>query len=254
MKHTLTVALGIFVLASAANAALGEIVGSFRAPTTEIRGLARSDAYLFAVGFTTPNVVYRLNPTTGSQAGVWDAPRPDHCRGLAFSSGGHVWVGCYQNDTVYDCRVSDGSVRASWNAGHDPYGLAPHCTGDGGRGTTALFSADSLPAVIARHNLSTGSILSTYQRYSHFDIAYDHRNQLLWIPVYGPSVVGYRWGETRPTASFDVPAAVLEVTGLAYYGEYIFVAGANGYVYRVHCPGTVSAAPASFGKVKALFQ
>lgn len=253
MKYALVLTLGIFVLSSSAFAALGEVVSSFRGPTTEIRGLARSDAYLFAVGFTTPNIVYRFRPVTGSLVGWWDAPRPDHCRGLAFSSGGHVWVGCYQNDTVYDCRVSDGSIRASWNAGHDPYGLAPHCTGDGGRGTTALFSSDSLPSGTWRHNLSNGSILSSFQRGSRFDIAYDHRNRFLWFPVYGPAVWGYKWGETRPVASFDAPASVSEVTGLAYYGQYLHVAGSNGYIYRVHCPGTVSVAPASLGKVKTLF-
>ncbi|HUU55924.1 MAG TPA: hypothetical protein VMW93_01160, partial [bacterium] len=74
---------------------------------------------------------------------------------------------------------------------------------------------------------------------------------LLWVPAYESMVAGYSEGGTMPVASFNAPAS--EVTGLAYYGQYLHVGCTNGYVYRVHCPGTVSVAPASLGKVKTLY-
>ncbi|MEE8639087.1 MAG: hypothetical protein V3T41_01625 [bacterium] len=42
---------------------------------------------------------------------------------------------------------------------------------------------------------------------------------------------------------------------MAYYGQYLWVGcDGNDYVYRVHCPGTVSLEPASFGRVKAFYR
>ncbi len=252
MKRIIILAFVTALVAGAALGGLGDVVSSFRAPSTELRGLARSNTYLYAICYTTPNVIYRFNPDTGLIRGVWETPRPEYNRGLAFSWGGHLWIGCYQNDTVYDCNHLTGSLNNSWSAGHDPYGLAPQCTGDGGRGTTALFSSENLPGYTWRHRLSNGSILSSFQPGAgRWDIAYDHRNKLIWTPSYG-GIFGYRVNASRPVASFAPPAT--EATGMAYHGEYLFIGCTNGYVYRVHCPGTVPVSPASLGKIKALYR
>jgi hypothetical protein len=242
--------LALTLAAGTAFAALGDVVSSFRSLSSELRGLARSDTALFALCYTSPNVVYRYHPVTGSIYGWWNTPRAIKNRGLAFSWGGHVWVGCFENDLVYDCVAATGSVRASWSAGHDAYGIAPHCTGDAGRGTTALFVADSQPGYIWRHNPSTGSILSSFRSGAHWDVAYDHRNRLIWVPAdYRDNILGINTSGSI-VSSFEGPAD--GPTGAAYYGEYLFIGCANGYIYRVHCPGPVSATPASLGKVKAL--
>ncbi|NIT36666.1 MAG: hypothetical protein GTN49_09225 [candidate division Zixibacteria bacterium] len=252
MKGILSAAFAAALAVAPARAALGDVVSSFRALSSELRGLARSDTVLFALCYTSPNVVYRFHPVTGSVYGWWNTPRPTKNRGLAFSEGGRVWVGCFENDFVYDCAGATGSVRASWSAGHDPYGIAPHCTGDGGRGTTALFVADSQPNYIWRHNISTGSILSSFRRGAHWDIAYDHRNRIIWVPTeYGDTIFGVSTSGSV-ASSFKGPAD--SPTGAAYHGQYLFIGCANGYVYRVHCPGPPSATPASLGKVKALYR
>lgn len=252
-KKAVATALATLCIAAAAQASLGSVVSSFRAPGTDVRGLARSGTRLHVMIFGSPTRIYRVAPVTGSVYASWASSFGNNCRGLAFSEGAHLWVGNYGNDRVYDCVSTTGSVRGSWSAGHDPFGLAPLCTGDGGVGTTALFSSDSTPSFCWRHNLNNGTVLASFEiiRASFFDIAWDHRNRLVWMGDLPNIVYGYNTaGSIR--ASFTVPATY--PYGAAYYGQYLWVGCAgNGYIYRVHCPGTVGIAPASLGKVKALF-
>jgi hypothetical protein len=234
-------------------ATLGSVVGSFPAPAPAVRGLARSSTRLHVAVFGSPTYIYRVAALTGSVYGSWAPSFGDNCRGLAFSEGGHLWVGNYASDYVYDCAATTGSIYGSWSAGHNPYGLAPFCTADGGVGTTGIFSSDSNPSRVWRHSVSTGSVLGSFAipNDSFFDIAWDHRNQLVWMGDLPNVVYGYtRRGTIRE--SFTVPADY--PYGMAYYGQYLWVGCAgNGYIYRVHCPGTLGVVPASLGKVKALF-
>ncbi|MEE9457198.1 MAG: hypothetical protein V3W11_08610 [bacterium] len=238
--------------AGVALAALGDILGSYRAPSNSIRGLAHSGTYLHVL--VHPRTVYNLNPGNGSVRGSWPVPSSTSNRGLAYSTTGNVWVGSYNNDTVYRCHWTTGSVIGSWGANHDPYGLAPQQTGDGGAGTTALFASDSDPSYTWRHNLSTGSILSSFvmPNSDYRDITYDHRNRLIW-GAYGPSIFGYSVaGGGSIVASFLAPPSTSY--GMAYYNSALFIGCTNGYIYRVSCPGMVSVAPASLGKVRALYR
>ncbi len=241
-------------MATSAAATLGSVVSSFRAPAASVRGLARSGTRLHVMIFGSPTRIYRVAPVTGSIYGSWVSSFGNNCRGLAFSEGGHLWAGNYGNDYVYDCVATTGSIRSSWSAGHNPFGLAPYCTGDGGVGTTAIFSSDSVPSRCWRHNMNNGSVLAVFQigNSSFFDIAWDHRNRLVWMGDLPNVIYGYNTrGAVR--ASFTVPANY--PYGIAYYGQYLWVGCAgNGYVYRVHCPGTVGTFPASLGKVKAVFR
>jgi len=252
-KKFITAALATTLIATAAYASLGSVVSSFRAPGADVRGLAHSGNRLHVMIFGSPTRIYRVAPVSGAVYGSWPVPFGNNCRGLAFSEGGHLWVGNYGNDYVYDCVATSGSIRSSWSAGHDPYGLAPYCTADGGVGTTAIFSSDSDPSSCWRHNMNTGSILASFAiaNVSFFDVAWDHRNRLVWMGDLPDVVYGYNTrGSIR--ASFTAPADY--PYGAAYYGEYLWIGcAANGYVYRVHCPATVGIAPASLGKVKALF-
>jgi hypothetical protein len=240
--------------ATYAFADLGDVVGSFRAPGTSVRGMARAGTRLHVVIYGDPTRVYRVSPANGSVYGSWETSFSRNCRGLAFSEGGYIWVGCYENDRVYKCNSVTGSVYGSWNAGDDAYGVAPYCTGDGGVNTTAILTADDNPSYCWRHNMNNGSILSSF-RIRHpgfFDIAWDHRNQLVWLGTMAGSVYGYRTsGSVR--ASFTAPAGY--PYGMAYYGQYLWVGcDGNDYIYRIHCPGTLSLEPDSFGRVKALYR
>jgi len=250
-----TLALAAASLAPPALAALGDVVSSFRAPGTNVRGLARSSTRLHVLIYGNPTIIYRVAPVTGSVYGSWQPSFGNNCRGLGFSTPGRLWVGCYANDHVYECRATTGSVFGSWNATNNAYGVAPYCTGDGGVGTTALFTSDTNPEAFCwRHTLTSGSVLASFPTpiRSYFDIAWDHRNRLIWMGSFPDLVYGYDTAGSV-AASFTVPATY--PYGLAYYGEYLWVGcDGNDYVYRLHCPGTSAVVPASAGKVKALFR
>lgn len=246
-------AAAAFASAADVDAALGDVVSSFRAPGTSVRGMARSGTRLHIIIYGSPTRVYRVAPVSGSVYGSWATTFNRNCRGLGFSEGGYLWVGCYADNHVYKCNSVTGSVYGSWNAGNDAYGVAPRCTGDGGVNTTAIFTSAQTPSYCWRHNMNNGSVLGSFsvRHSSFFDIAWDHRNQLIWLGTLNGSIYGYRTnGAVR--ASFSSPANY--PYGMAYYGEYLWIGcDGNDYVYRVKCPGTVSVEPASFGRVKACF-
>lgn len=99
---------------------------------------------------------------------------------------------------------------------------------------------------------TTGSIARSYTVPAlMYDIAYDWRKQLIWgglnlVTCFGCTTTG------SLVASFNKPLG--NIYGITYYGEYLWLAGTSGYIYRQHCPGNLTVAPASLGKVKALFR
>jgi hypothetical protein len=251
-KYVATLMIVLGVGASSCCATLGDVLGSFRAPGTSVRGMARSGTRLHVLVFGNPTRIYRISPTTGSVYGSWALSCGENCRGLAFSEGGHLWIGNYGNDCVYDCAATTGSVYRSWSAGHDPFGLAAYCTADGGVGTTAILSSAYAPSKCWRHAKADGRVLSSFAlwRASYFDIAWDHRNRLVWMG-FSPNVVyGYDLSGSV-VASFKVPGTY--PYGMAYYGECLWVGcDGNDYIYRVRCPGNIGVAPTSIGRIKAL--
>lgn len=255
MRKTLFISLGSLVVVAGAFGALGDIVSSFPAPNTQPRGLARSDDRLYVLDyFSTMNRVYYVNPTTGSLIGSWPAPYNTGNRGLAYIVGGYVYVGAWLNDTIYRCNADNGSVYATWAVGHDPQGLAAVQTGDGGAGATSLYCSDSSPSYFRQLHYTTGSIIGSFAapHSSYQDIAFDHRNGLIWRynsnVVYGISTRGsvvrsFAWSGHG------------EYAGMAYYGEYLFIsATTQQYIYVVHCPLIPAVTPTSAGKIKALFR
>ncbi|MGD8719454.1 MAG: hypothetical protein PVH29_11625 [Candidatus Zixiibacteriota bacterium] len=252
MNRTFLITLTLLCAVGVSFAAMGSIVSSFQAPTNNIRGMAHSGTYIHVL--VHPNAVYHIHPTNGSVYGSWNVPSSSSNRGLAYTSGGHIWVGSYNNDTLYDCNWLTGSVIHSFPISHDPYGLAPQQTGDGGAGATAVFVSDSDPSYTWRHSLTNGSVLSSFTMplSDYRDITYDHRNDLLW-GAYGPDIYGYSAdGFTSIVASFPAPPSTSY--GMAYYNSQLFIGCTNGYIYRIDCPANVNVAPASLGKVRALYQ
>lgn len=255
MKRWLLVG-GLFLTAASVFAYLGQVIASYPSPAgTNTRGLARSSAVLFVVDANSPAVVYRVNPSTGATLGWYNLPFNGIPSGLAYTSGGdYLWVGVPSNDYVYQCNASTGSLYASWNAGHEPYGLSPLGTGDGGAGATQIITTDNSPPRMYRHNLSNGSLISSVTiGSSTYDCEYDWRNNLLWIGV-ADYIRGYTMSATV-VGSFPAPAAG-DPRGLAYYGSYLYVGCSyTGRIYVVHCPQNfVAVATSSMGRVKALFR
>jgi len=235
---------------------LGQVITSYTSPaSTYTRGLAMAAGVLYVVDSNSPGIVYRTNPSTGSVSGWFTLPFNGSPSGLAYTSGGnYLWVGVPSNDFVYRCNASTGSVYGSWSAGHDPSGLAPLGTGDGGAGATQLFTSDNAPPRFYRHYISDGSIVSSITiSPSDYDCAYDWRNNLLWIGA-GDYIRGYTMSGTV-TGSFATPEAA-DPRGLAYYGSYLYVGCSNnGRIYVVHCPQDfVGIAAASMGRIKSFYR
>jgi hypothetical protein len=254
MRKVLILTVAALVGATYAFGTLGSIVSSFRAPASQPRGLARSNDRLYVLDYNSPNRVYYLNPTTGSRLGSWQAPVSSGNRGLAYIADGTIYVGCWSNDRIYRCRADNGSVRAAWAVGHDPTGLAPVQTGDGGYGATSLYCSASAPSYFWRHHYTTGSVISSFAApHSSFqDITYDHRNRLIWRynsnRVYGITTAG----SVKASFSWSGHGTY---AGMAYHSGYLFIsATTQQYIYRVHCPNNVGVRPSSVGKVKALFR
>jgi len=255
MKRWL-VLMVVLLTAASAFGYLGQVIASYPSPAgTNTRGLAMASGVLFVADSNSPAIIYRINPSTGATSSWYTLPFTGVPYGLAYTSGGnYLWVGTPSNEYVYRCNASNGSLYGSWSAGHDPSGLAPLGTGDGGYGATQLFASDNNPPRFWRHYLSNGSIISTVTiaAVADYDCAYDWRNNLLWVGnatyLYGYTMSG------NITGSFAAPAA--NPRGLAYYGAYLYVGcTSNGRIYVVHCPQSfVGVTPSSMGRVKSLFR
>jgi len=262
MKRFLVVTAVTLCAAGMVWGTLGQVVASWRAPADYPLCLARAPnvSYMWLWCNRSPYTIYRVHSDTGSVYSSYVHPRAtNYVRGLTFSygstppySGSYLWVGNYSNDYVYMSNYTTGSVYRSYSVAHDPYGLAVQATADGGQAPTAMLTSDSSPAYVWRRQLTTGSIMSSFGASGLYDIAYDWRNKLVWGRS-GSTIVGRDVATGSITASFTSPPG--PALAFTYYGQYLWIGTTTSYhrIYKVHCPFPVSVAPASLGKVKAIF-
>ena len=130
-------------------------------------------------------------------------------------------------------------------------GTAPLATGDGGEGTSQIFVSNYDEKSVTRMT-TTGSYIDKWIIGIPFsDVAYDWRNEVVWGgSPFSPVVYGVKVHQL--IASFAVPGG--KVYGITYHGQYLWLAGDVGYIYRIHCPGPLAVRPASMGKIKAMYQ
>ena len=131
-------------------------------------------------------------------------------------------------------------------------GLAIECFGDGGVNARAIFASNVFPRGVWRHDLTTGSVISSFSAVKPFvDICWDWRNKIIW-GGYQSTVYGYRTNGSC-VASFASPGDL--PYGFAYFGEYLYVTTyGDNYIWQIHCPSFPAVEPTSAGKVKALFR
>jgi len=251
----------IFALLAASSvtssAYMGEVVNSFPvpAPGFNTSGLGHGQKYLYA--YVKGRGGYELDPDDGWIISSWPEPVP-YVDGLTYTYDGlghnYVWLGkAYPPVQVYQCNPTSGSIYASWGSKDAHRGLAPLCTADGGYRPTALFVAVVGGGYrrIYRYT-TTGSFIATiYTQYDGFsDIAYDHRNKLIWRNYTDQSRMDGHTTEGSFVTSFRTSFVP---SGVAYYNQYLFLASGT-LIFKIHCPATVSVRPASLGRVKALFR
>jgi hypothetical protein len=258
MKKYIIIALGLLLVGSNAFAVLGDLVASYPLPVSNPRGVAKSNQRIYYVAYQSPNVVVALN-NSGSFLFSWSCPVSFRNRGLSYSWGGNLWLGNYGDNHVYRCDSSTGSVYYSWNAGHDPYGVATYGTNDGGYGLANILTYDSSPNRLYYHVWTTGAVVHStpLTSASSYDIAYDWRNRLIWQKnPEGELVCGMSYYNGNVLASFHSPISGTAY-GMAYSANYLYIAY-SADIAKVHCPdlgldGT-NVAPASMGSIKAMYK
>jgi len=263
MKRVVFITVAILV-ASAAFAAMGDVVGSWHSPANYPLAAARpnNDAYFWLYCNTSPYYIYQVNALTGAIAASYPSPYTSATRGLAYSYGGapsgsYLWIGKYTSPYEYSMtNYSNGSIYASFAPGHSLYGLAPQATADGGNNPLSIITAYTSPNYVWLHHPTTGSIISSFAKSQlAYDIGWDWRNQVIW-GGYGSPGVMYAWNTAGSLmTSFAMPAPY--PYAVVYHASYLWVGCTipDHYVYRIHCPlvPTLNIRPASVGKVKALF-
>ncbi len=268
MNKTITIVLASALAAPAAFAALGDVVASWPAPADYPLSLARgpdpAQMWVYCNGW--PNKIFRVHSDTGSVYGSFLHYRAqNYARGLTFSygspapySGSYLWVGDVLNRCVYMSDPTTGSVYMSYSVDSAPTGLAVEATGDGGLAPKAIFTDENVKTNVWRLQLTTGSIMSSFTIESPWmhDIAYDWRNNLVWARYSKEGdIVGCDPDTGSIAASFRLVGGA--ACAFTYFGEYLWIGTTqdDNHVYKVHCPVDSSrVAPASLGRVKALFK
>jgi hypothetical protein len=257
----------------------GQVVATYASPAAAPIALARGGTgnYLWVFCNSAPYNIYRVNADTGSVYATAPSPWGVGTRGLSYAAGGYLYAGDYNTDYVYRVHYSNlGSVISSFPTGHDMYGgLSLKVTGDGGAGATAMWasywppitnipgagpgarSSDQQEPQVYLHNLTTGSIISSFLPLvvCPYDVAWDWRNQILW-GAGGPMTGHTPTGSCIGTYWYMIGYSKRFLAGICYDGEYLW-AGATwprDEILKIHCPEGIGVAPASLGKVKALFR
>ncbi len=255
MKKVLIVTVAGLCAAAAAYGALGDVVGSYAIPGGANAGLGIG-TYLYVDNYSSSRITV-ANPLTGSEIATFASAGGSNNRGLAYADpGGYLWqCKAYTSPfLLYRTNAANGSIYASFNTSTSTcHGCAPLASGDGGSGTSAIFVSDYNADMIYVYNTS-GSLTSSFSVDSatmFYDIAYDWRNQIIWGGMNGSTI----WGVDTSGSlvrSFSGPWS--GAYGMAYSGEYLYLAYISGYLYRVHCPGNLNVVPTSVGKIKTLYR
>lgn len=255
-----------FVLATPVGAYLGEVVGSFRAPAAWPDALAVSGNYLYVLCDPVgPDYIFRVDPNTGSVISSYLAPFGQYTKGLGYEYGGYLWIGRegfppYSWMFIARCDEATGSVYSSFPIYEHELAGGLDCQGIPDRPGTlvAIISTDRwLYHRVARHTPG-GSFLDSFDHGMDLhDPGWDYENEVIWLPCTN-AAMAYVYGYTIDgsfVTSFASPAIAPQ--GAAYLGGYLWLCTADLYlhwIWKVHCPNITAVAPASLGRVKALFR
>jgi hypothetical protein len=252
MRRGMLVVMSVAVLTAAAGADWPpRLIASFPAPPGAI-DVAYENRGLYVLIDAAPPTVCELT-TSGSLLGSFGVPVPAPARGITYDGRSWNWffISNRINGYIYKLTTA-GSLASSFRCpAGAPYGLGftetynPH-----GRG---LFAACRDAGCIARLNATTGSLLSTFAGPAAAVVTYDDffagvrgSNVVYWDYLYGP----WRVFSTMPARPLGIAAGV----DWPIYDQWVqmYILCQNGYVYRYE--GYTAVAPASLGRVKALYR
>lgn len=252
MKRGMLVLMVAMALAAAAGADIWppRLIGSFAAPPDAIDVAYEWGPLYVLVGGATPTV-YELT-TGGSVRSSFTVPVGNGARGITYDcyTNDWMWVSNRLNGYIYRLTTT-GSLLASFPCPTGaPYGLG--YTLYNPRHGRGLFAACRDENLVARLDPTTGSLQATFAGPATAAVAFDdffaadrYSTDIYWDYYGSWQVLGQ-----LPARPYGVTARVDWPT----YDQWVkmYVLCQNGYVYRYE--GVTAVAPASLGRVKALFR
>jgi hypothetical protein len=270
LRKSILVSLAVVVMAGSALGAFGDLVASFpnqpRGGTSTHYGLAADANYLYSFYYTSGYRVYRMRRSNGSLVSSYTNPLGTasgmyYLRGGCYDGTGNIYWVNYSRRIVARGRASNGSLVSTWTwPSGSRYGVAVNHRGTsaGTRMYLNYYNGDFWT------HTTTGSLVSSWSMpfYTYnYDSAWDWNNNVLWASNYSTDwVYGINVTTHRMLYSFRHPnqASISSCYGIAYWPPYIYVSNSGGtpdeYIWVFHCPNNVGVAPASVGRVKALYR
>ena len=268
MRKSILIALALALLAVTAYGALGDLVASFPAIGTSTHyGLAADGNYLYHFYYysTYRYPTIRMRRSNGSFVSSWANPLGTgsgqyYIRGLSYDGLGYLYYNNYSQRRVGRARASNGAMVSSWTwpttMGYR-YGLCVNHNGTSG-GTNIY---QSYYTGIWYRSTLTGSLQRQWRTGCNdyaYDMAWDYGNKMIWYGNYSTEFVYGCNTNGSIIKSFGIPTTVTDPYGIAYWGGRLYVATTGGtpneHIWVYDCPATVGVAPASVGRVKALFK
>lgn len=266
MRKSILIILALALLAGTSSAKLGDLVASWpNIGTSTHYGLAADANYLYSYYYYSSwsYPIIRTRRTTGafvSSYRIQGPSYPQYTRGISYDGTGYIYYCNYSRRYVTRARASNGSVVSTWtwpSTASYRYGI---CADHGGT-TAGTYIYMTYTTNLWWKSRLTGSLVREW-RTAHntrsYDLAWDYGNKLIWYGNYDNEFVYGCNTNGSIVDSFALPGPADNPYGIAYWGRYLYVSTtsgeANEHIWVFECPATVGVAPASVGKVKALFR
>jgi hypothetical protein len=225
-------------------------VASFPAPPGAV-DVAFEHGPLYALVDGTPPMLFTMDRYNGSITGSFNLQVPAGARGVTYDAYGpeQLWVSNRRNRHIYRLTVT-GFLMASFECPEGvPFGLGySYYNPQHGQG---LFATCRNENCIVNVNATTGSLIGTFAGPASAPLEYDD-----WFCVDRASDYLYwdyngEWQilDTLPARPWSVATNVLWPID---QWVQVYVLCHDGYIYRYE--GYTAVAPASLGRVKALFR
>ena len=223
-------------------AGTASVVGSWPSPaTTGIGGLALSGGYLYHAGGPSRNMVF-VTTTGGSRVRSFGVAPEVAAVDLTFDPTS-LWT-CNAVGRVFRLDPSEGIIMASWYMPEAGQGIAY------GGGLWWYASRDRIYKILA-----TGSILSSFYHPGRDFGGLDYADGYLWAVDRGMSQICQLTEGGSLVSSIQRPPGIYGITRTSGAGPaYIWYTDIpTRYVYQITA-GYTPVAPASLGKIKALYR
>jgi len=244
MRQYVVALVAVGLTAGAATADIA-IVSSWPSPAMRPYGVAYDGTYIWvSCDATAGRNIYRCSPDTGSVISSFNVSTTG-LFGCCWD-GSYLWYDALNAALEYYLHQSTdtGSVLSSWPS---PLPRTVGCTWDG----TYLWLSSYFNYL--GWATPAGSLVGSFgTTWRPTGVMYD--GYYLWTAEYRQPTLYRITTAGSVVASFDFPAG--EPWGLGFDGEYMWLTDIAqlGHVYKVDIGGYPAVAPASLGRVRAIFR